>query len=43
MIARVSARSVPEPADQADITARYDALLALHARAAHSQPDGSTA
>ncbi len=43
MIARVSARSVPEPADQADITARYDALLALHASAAHSPPDGSTA
>jgi uncharacterized membrane protein len=43
MIARVSARSVPEPADQADITARYDALLALHATAARSQPDGSTA
>lgn len=43
MIARVSARSVPEPADQADITARHQALLALHARAAHSQPDGSTA
>jgi hypothetical protein len=43
MIARVSARSVPEPADQADITARHQALLALHARAAHSRPDGSTA
>jgi uncharacterized membrane protein len=43
MIARVGARSVPEPADQADITARYDAFLALHARAAHSQPDGTTA
>jgi hypothetical protein len=43
MIARVSARSVPEPADQADITARQEALLALHAQAAHCQPGGSTA
>jgi uncharacterized membrane protein len=43
MIARVSARTVPEPADQADIAARHEALLALHARAAHSQPDGTTA
>ena len=31
MIQRVSLRTVPEPADQADIAARYDALLALHA------------
>jgi uncharacterized membrane protein len=31
MIARVSDRSVPEPADQADVTARYEELLALHA------------
>jgi uncharacterized membrane protein len=43
MIARVSARTVPEPADQADIAARHEALLALHATAAHSQPEGSTA
>jgi uncharacterized membrane protein len=32
MIARVSERTVPEPADQADITARYQALLALRAQ-----------
>jgi hypothetical protein len=43
MIAWVSERTVPEPADQDDITARYQALLALHARAANSQPDGSPA
>jgi uncharacterized membrane protein len=42
MIARVSERTVPEPADQADIAARHQALLALHAQAAHPQPDGST-
>ena len=41
MIARVSERTVPEPADQADIAARHQALLALHAQAA-PQPDGST-
>jgi uncharacterized membrane protein len=34
MIARVSERTVPEPADQDDITASYQALLSLHARAA---------
>jgi len=34
MIARVSERTVPEPADQADIAARYQALLAQHAQAA---------
>jgi uncharacterized membrane protein len=33
MIQRVSQRTVPEPADQADITARYEALLTLPARA----------
>ena len=38
MIARVSERTVPEPADQDDIAARYQALLALHARAANPQP-----
>jgi uncharacterized membrane protein len=43
MIARVGERSVPEPADQADIAARHQALLAVHARAAHLQPDRSTA
>ena len=43
MIARVSARTVPEPADQADVAARHEALLALHERAAHRQPGGSTA
>jgi uncharacterized membrane protein len=32
MIQRVNLRTVPEQADQADITARYDALLALHAQ-----------
>ena len=37
MIARVSERTVPEPADQADITARYQALLSLHAQAACDQ------
>jgi uncharacterized membrane protein len=39
MIQRVNLRTVPEQADQADITARYDALLALHAQAAGAQPD----
>ena len=33
MIQRVSQRTVPEPADQADITARYEALLTLYALA----------
>jgi uncharacterized membrane protein len=32
MIVRVSERTVPEPADQADVTARYRELLALHAK-----------
>jgi uncharacterized membrane protein len=32
MIQRVNLRTVPEEADQADITARYDALLKLHAK-----------
>jgi uncharacterized membrane protein len=43
MIARVSERTVPEPADQADVAARHEALLALHETAAHRQPGGSTA
>ncbi len=33
MIQRLSLRTVPEAADQADVTARYETLLALHARA----------
>ena len=38
MIARVGERTVPEPADQADISTRYKALLALHAQAdAHAR------
>ena len=41
MITRVSERTVPEPADQTDITDRYRALLTLHGEAASSQPDGS--
>ncbi|MGH3291179.1 MAG: hypothetical protein ACRDP7_05195 [Trebonia sp.] len=40
---RVSARTVPEPADQADIAARHEALLALHAQGAHSRLGGPTA
>ena len=32
MIARVNERTVPEPADQADVAARYQELLTLHAR-----------
>ena len=43
MIARVGERSVPEPADLADIAARHQALLAVHARSADPQPDRSTA
>ena len=39
MIQRVSQRTVPEPADQADITARYEALLALHAQSARARPE----
>jgi uncharacterized membrane protein len=39
MIQRVSQRTVPEPADQADITARYEALLALDARSARAEPE----
>jgi uncharacterized membrane protein len=38
MIQRVCARTVPEAGDQADITARYEALLALHAQATGGQP-----
>jgi hypothetical protein len=39
MIQRVNLRTVPEQADQDDITARYDALLALHAQTTRTQPD----
>jgi hypothetical protein len=42
MIARISERTVPEPADQADVTARYQALLAHRTQAVHPQPNGST-
>ena len=41
MIARISERTVAEPADQADVTARYQALLAHRAPAGHPQPNGS--
>jgi uncharacterized membrane protein len=43
MIARVGERTVPEPADQADITTQYQALLAIHAQVTRPQPDGSAA
>jgi uncharacterized membrane protein len=36
MIQRVNLRTVPEKADQADITARYEAVLAVHAEIAGS-------
>ncbi len=39
MIQRVNLRTVPEAADQADVTARYDTLLALHARAMSASAD----
>lgn len=38
MIVRVCERTVPEPADQADVTARYTELLALHGSTASSGP-----
>ena len=41
MIQRVNLRTVAEAADQADVTARYEALLALHARMIPAQPDGA--
>ena len=37
MIARVSERTVPEPADQADITTRLQALLAQHTQTTQSR------
>jgi uncharacterized membrane protein len=36
MIVGISERTVPEPADRADVTARYEELLALHAGATRS-------
>jgi uncharacterized membrane protein len=36
MIQRLNLSTVREPADQADVTARYEALLKLHAGKAHS-------
>jgi uncharacterized membrane protein len=41
MIQRVNLRTVSEEADQVDVTARYDALLALHARLTSAQRDGA--
>jgi hypothetical protein len=38
MIVAVGERTVPEEADRADISARYEALLALHAPATRSGP-----
>lgn len=40
MIQRLNLRTVEEETDQADVTARYEALLALHARTARARPDG---
>jgi uncharacterized membrane protein len=39
MIQRVNLRTVAEQADQTDITARYDALLALYGQVKRAQPD----
>jgi uncharacterized membrane protein len=39
MLQRASQRTVPEPADQADITARYETLLALSAQSARARPE----
>jgi uncharacterized membrane protein len=39
MIAAASERTVPEEADLADVSVRYEALLALHKRAASRQPE----
>jgi hypothetical protein len=36
MIQRLSQRTVPEEADQSDVTARYEALLALASRPVRS-------
>jgi len=43
MIQRVSLRTIPEEADQADVTARYEALLALHDQARLSALGGISA
>ncbi len=43
MIARVGERTVPEPADQADITALHQALLAHRTQNTQPRPNGSTA
>jgi uncharacterized membrane protein len=40
MIQRLNLRTVAEAADQADVTARYDALLALHDRLGAAHSDG---
>ncbi len=42
MIQRVNLRTVPEATDQADVSARYDALLALHARTASEAAPGAS-
>jgi uncharacterized membrane protein len=39
MIQRVNQRSVPEEADRADVTARYEVLLSQHAKAARAQSE----
>jgi len=41
MIQRVCERTVPEAEDQADITARYEALLALHTQATGAEPESA--
>jgi uncharacterized membrane protein len=43
MIQRMSLRTVQEEADQSDITARYEALLELHAQTVLARPDGPVA
>jgi hypothetical protein len=42
LLQRLSERTVPEPADQADIAVRYQALLDLHAtrQQAGAKPSG---
>jgi hypothetical protein len=39
MIQRVSQRTVPESADQAGTTARFEALLALHAQSGRARSE----
>jgi uncharacterized membrane protein len=43
MIQRLSQHTVPEEADRADITAAYEAVLALRDQAVPPPRDGSTA